>query len=96
MRKQNKFILWPVYFDSTKTRLQGRRVPKNLAVPSPSLTEIREASDRIGLNCEVKANATHPSTSWIQTGLLLVSKNESKTKTLRKIGKTLTDIRKDK
>jgi Ca2+-transporting ATPase len=32
MRKQTKAIIWPAYFDQGKTRMKGRRVPKNIAV----------------------------------------------------------------
>jgi signal recognition particle subunit SRP19 len=93
MRKQNKIVLWPVYFDSTKTRLEGRRVPKSLATPSPKLEEIRKAVERMGLRPEIVPDAAHPSTPWQKTGLLLVSKKGSKVKTIRRIAKELLDIR---
>jgi len=37
MQKQEKIIIWPAYFDSTKTRKDGRRIPKSLALPSPKI-----------------------------------------------------------
>jgi len=93
MRKQDKIIVWPAYFDSTKTRGDGRRVPKNLAVPSPKVLEIKEAVEKLALSYEVVLDAGYPKTPWLKTGMLLVTKKESKEKVIRKIGKQLLKIR---
>jgi len=93
MRKQNKFVLWPVYFDSNKTRREGRKVPKNLAVPLPKLEEIQIAVKRMGLQPEIVPDAVHPGSPWQKIGLLIIPKRDSKVKTLRKIAKELSDIR---
>jgi len=93
MRKQNKIVLWPVYFDSTKTRLEGRRVPKSLATPSPGLEEIGKAVERLGLRPEIVPDAVYPSVPWQKTGLLVIPKKGSKVKTLREIAKELLGIR---
>ena len=93
MRKQNKIVLWPVYFDSNKTRMEGRRVPKKLAIQSPKLEEIQRAVKRMGLQHEITHEAIHPSSPWKKTGLLTVPKKDSKVKTLRKIAKELRNVR---
>jgi len=93
MRKQNKIVLWPVYFDANKTRTQGRRVPKKIAIPSPNLDEIQKAAKRMGLQPKTVPDATHPSSPRQKTGLLTISKKDPKVETLRKIGKELLDIR---
>jgi signal recognition particle subunit SRP19 len=93
MRKQDKIIIWPVYFDSTKTRDDGRRVPKSLGVSSPKVLEIKEALEKLGLSHEVVLDAGYPKTPWRKTGMLLVTKKESKEKVIRKIGKQLLKIR---
>ncbi|MEM3608719.1 MAG: signal recognition particle subunit SRP19/SEC65 family protein [Candidatus Bathyarchaeia archaeon] len=93
MRKQEKIIMWPAYFDSAKTRGEGRRIPKSLAVPSPKITEIRDAAEKLGLECEVVLDVGYPKTPWLKTGMLLVRKSESKDKTIKKIAKTLQIIR---
>ncbi|MEM3725247.1 MAG: signal recognition particle subunit SRP19/SEC65 family protein [Candidatus Bathyarchaeia archaeon] len=93
MRKQEKIIMWPAYFDSAKTRGEGRRIPKSLAVPSPKITEIRDAAEKLGLECEVVLDVGYPKTPWLKTGMLLVRKSESKDKTIKKIAKTLKIIR---
>ena len=93
MRKQNKIFLWSIYFDSTKSRTDGRRVPKKLAVSAPKLEEIQRAAKRLGLQPEVVSDAAHPSSPWLKTGLLVVPKTESKEKTLKKIGEELSKLR---
>mgnify|MGYP006269989351 CR=1 FL=1 len=93
MRKQDRIIIWPAYFDSTKTRRGGRRVEKSLAVASPRITEIREAAERLGLNHELVEDAGYSKTPWVKTGMLLVKKNESKNKMIIRIAGQLFKIR---
>jgi len=93
MRKQDKVVLWPAYFDSTKTRVQGRRIPKGLAVTSPRLDEIQRASERCGLQTEVVPDVKHPQAQWQKTGLILVPKGASKTQIIRRVAKELANIR---
>jgi signal recognition particle subunit SRP19 len=93
MRKQNKIIIWPVYFDSNKTRTGGRKVPKNLAVSAPKIGELQRVAKRLDLQPEIVPDAAYPSSPWIKTGLLTVTKKESKDKTLNKIAKELSDLR---
>ncbi len=93
MRKQNKAIIWPTYFDQTKTRKEGRRVPKNLAVHSPKILEIQEAARKIGLEFEVVADKGYPKTPWTKTGMLLVEKRGSKEQIINRIAKQLLKTR---
>ena len=93
MRKQNKIFLWPVYFDANKTRADGRRVPKKLAVSAPKLEELQIAAKRLDLQPEVVSDAAHPSSPWQRTGLLVVPKKEPKSKTLKRIAEELSSLR---
>jgi len=93
VRKQDKAIIWPAYFDATKTRMQGRRVPKNLAVPSPKVSEMEEAAENLGLECELVAETGYPKTPWLKTGMILVKKRESKGQIVGKIAEQLLRIR---
>ena len=92
MRKQDRIIVWPAYFDSTKTRKEGRRVPKTLAVPSPRILEIKEAAEKIGLEYELVADVGYPKTPWLKTGMILVKKKESKDQIIKKIVRQLLKI----
>lgn len=93
MRKQEKIVLWPAYFDSAKTRGDGRKIPKNLAVPSPKISELKEAAEKLGLEHELFLDASYPKTPWLKTGMLLVAKKETKNNILKKLAKQLLKIR---
>ena len=93
MRKKNKIIVWSIYFDANKTRTEGRRVSKNLAVSTPKIGELQRATKRLGLQSEIISNAAHPSSPWQKVGLLVIPKTESKNETLKKIAKELFDLR---
>jgi len=93
MRKQEKTIIWPAYLDSTKTRKEGRRIPKNLSVPFPKISEIEEALEKLGLEYELVSEAGYPKTPWLKVGMILVKKNEPKDQTIQKIAKQLLKIR---
>jgi len=86
--------LWPVYFDSTKTRLEGRRVPKSLAVPTPKLEELLKAAEQSDLQPEMIADAGHPISPGQKTGLIMIPKRGSKTQILRKVAEKLCRGRK--
>ena len=48
---QSWICLYPVYFDSTKSVQQGRRVIKDIASPHPLAKDIAEVVKNIGINC---------------------------------------------
>jgi len=93
VRKQDKVILWPAYFDLTKTRGEGRKVPKTLAVPSPKISELKEAAEKLGLEHELVPDAGYPKTPWMKTGMLLIAKKEPKNQIIKKVAKQLQKIR---
>jgi len=93
VRQQDKIIIWPAYFDSTKTRNDGRRVSRNLAVPSPRITEVKEAAEKLGLTHELVADVGYAKTPWLKTGMILVKKKGSKGQMVLLIAKQLMKIR---
>jgi signal recognition particle subunit SRP19 len=93
MRKQEKYIIWPAYFDQNKTRSQGRKIPKNQAQPTPRLEEIQKAAQKLGLQPEIKPELAHPAQPWQKTGMLLISKKGPKLEILRKITKEIATQR---
>jgi signal recognition particle subunit SRP19 len=93
MRKQEKAIIWPAYFDQTKTRKKGRRVPKNLAVPSPKIGELQEAAVKLALGPELVAEAGYSKTPWSKTGMLMVEKKAPKEQIIKKLARQLVKIR---
>ena len=59
--------LYPVYFDSSRTRAEGRRVGKELAVENPLAREIVDAAQLLGLNVGFEPGKTHPK-DWANPG----------------------------
>lgn len=92
MRARDKIILWPVYFDSSKTRSQGRRVPKKIAVPTPKLNDIQTAVEKLGLKCTIATELAYPRSPWGKTGHVSVSKGRSKNNLLNDIAESLRKI----
>jgi signal recognition particle subunit SRP19 len=93
LRQQERIIIWPAYFDSAKTRNDGRKVPKNLAVNSPNISELKEAADKLGLSNELVADVGYPKTPWLKTGLILVKKKGSKGQVIALLAKQLLEMR---
>jgi signal recognition particle subunit SRP19 len=94
MRKlENQAIIWPAYFDIGKSRAEGRRVPKNQAIISPKIAEIKEAADNLNLQNEINLEARFPKNHWAKTGMLLVEKREAKEAIIRKLANQLLKIR---
>lgn len=90
MRQQDKVIIWPAYFDSAKTRREGRRIAKNLTISVPRASEIREAADKLHLVCELVADKGYAKTPWLKAGMVLVKKNkETKEGVIQKIARQL-------
>lgn len=93
MRKQDKAIIWPAYFDANKTRKEGRRVSKTVAVQSPKIVEIQEAAEKLGLKPQAILDKGYPKTPWLKVGMLLVEKKDSKEHLITKLAKQLQKMR---
>ncbi|KAI1388487.1 signal recognition particle, SRP19 subunit [Hypoxylon trugodes] len=75
-------MLYPVYFDSTRSRAEGRRVPKSLAVTNPLAREIASACASLRLSPVFEAHRIHPK-DWANPGRVRVklpSKSSSSSK----------------
>ncbi len=93
VRKQDKVIIWPVYFDQTKTRKNGRRVTKSLGVQHPKIAEVAMAVEKLGLKHELASEAGYSKTPWVKTGIILVEKKGSKEQVIRNIANQILKIR---
>jgi signal recognition particle subunit SRP19 len=88
-KDESKYVLYPLYFDSTISRLNGRKVPKKNAVEKPTSENIAKAVKSLGLNPLLEKNKAHPSTHWKKEGRVIVDKKGSKTKLLMQISTRL-------
>ena len=93
MRKQDKALIWPAYFDSNRTRKMGRRVSKNLAVKSPKIQELIDVVSKLGFQCELIPEVSYPKKPWVKTGLLLIENKYPKEQLINKIAKQFVKIR---
>ena len=59
--------LYPLYFDASRTRAEGRRVGKELAVENPLAREIVDAVQLLGLNVVFEPGKMHPK-DWANPG----------------------------
>ena len=93
MQKKDVVILWPIYFDSTKTRSEGRRVPKKSAIPAPKLEEIEKAVKLLDFQPKIVSDASHPRFSWQKTGVVILPKKNSKNQLMKNITKKIQESR---
>ncbi|KAI1780664.1 signal recognition particle, SRP19 subunit [Hypoxylon cercidicola] len=69
-------MLYPVYFDTTRTRAEGRRVSKSLAVANPLAREIAAACATLRLSPVFEAHRVHPK-DWANPGRVRVKLSSS-------------------
>jgi len=89
LRKRDLVVVWPAYFDSTKTCSSGRRTPKRMSVPSPSIKEILAAAKRLGLECREASEKRYPRFPRDRTGSVLITRIKPKSQILKDIAKEL-------
>lgn len=64
-------VLYPVYFDASRSRAEGRRVSKSQAVPNPLAVEIAAACQKLRLNPVLEPTKLHPK-DWGNPGRVRV------------------------
>lgn len=89
MRGRGKLRIWPVYFDSSYSRGEGRRVPRSKAVKDTNAEEIEKAARRLGLNPILEPAARYSKQPWRPVGVVLVDKKGSKTRIIKEIAEEL-------
>lgn len=68
-------IFWPAYFEKNYTRLQGRKIPSNLAASDITIDVLKEAAESSGFEYEIDRDKRYPRT-WIEKRGYLVVANE--------------------
>jgi signal recognition particle subunit SRP19 len=91
--RTDHIILWPSYFDSTKTRADGRRVPKAKAVQNPTAAELLEAVKSLGLKATILEEKAYPRNWWEWGGCVSVEKSLAKTALIGRTAPKLKQIR---
>lgn len=90
--KNKRIVVWPFYFDVNKSRSEGRKVPRNLAVKEPTLEKIVKAARKAGYKVKVEEGAKHPAHWYNKKGRIFVFSSEKKTVIIRKIAEMLKKL----
>lgn len=102
--RKDELWVWTGYFNSRLSRSEGRRVPKEAAIPDPTLEAVAWAARAAGITrMRRKTDTSHPSRPYTQEGRLEIStkdalsstKAESKEGVLQTIGLLLRSQMKD-
>jgi signal recognition particle subunit SRP19 len=75
-RSRTWAVVYPIYFDASRSRLQGRRVPSERAVKNPLAKALADAVRGMGLNSVFEPGKTHPK-DWANPGRVRVDIRES-------------------
>jgi len=90
---KNRFIVWPVYLDASKTESDGRHLPKKIALNSPLVQEIFDAAKALKLNPELRSDAHYPKNWWEKSGYVILDRVGSKNETLRTLAGKIVALR---
>ncbi len=97
LRQSGKMVVWPAALDSTKSRSQGRRIPKSQAIQAPRVDELDLAAKRLSFNPEVSASSAPPSRWWEKTGYVAIKRGDrARSKTLKELAAEIQKIRQAK
>jgi signal recognition particle subunit SRP19 len=97
MPDKDMLVVWPIYFDSTRSRSEGRMVSVHEGVREPTLDDVIAAAIKAGLKPEIEREKRHPKTWHDSAGRILIHKNGPKSAALKRIARSLaTKGKKDK
>ena len=86
---KNYIVIYPIYFDQTKSLNKGRRVPSNLAVKEPSAIHIYETCAKLGLTCYLEKHKRNPRDQLVFGRVRVEKTGLKKTALLGKIASSL-------
>ncbi|MCS7368596.1 MAG: signal recognition particle subunit SRP19/SEC65 family protein [archaeon GBS-70-058] len=94
--KRKRNIIWPAYIDATLTRRYGRRIPKNIAVPNPTIEEMEEAAKELKMKYIVEKGKKYPKTWFKSEGRIIIEEIGRKVDIIKKLALTISKIRNEK
>lgn len=90
-----KMVIWLSNVDSSKSRIEGRKIAKGLAIKEPTLKEMKAAAEHLDLEPEVGEDQ-YPKDQGKEKGTpgrILVKKKHPKTRTLKLLCDEIRRIR---
>ncbi|MBY8982470.1 MAG: signal recognition particle protein Srp19 [Candidatus Lokiarchaeota archaeon] len=91
MRSRKPFLIfWPQYFDTKRSRAEGRRLPKKLAIEKVNLDEIATVAKKLDYQTEIERVLKYPRTWWDEAGRILINTNgKKKSKVIKEIARQI-------
>lgn len=93
-------IIWLANIDASRSRSDGRKMPKGLALSSPDLKELSKAAHNLGLTSQREPGKLYPKDRACGNdpldGRLVIAKRHTKQKTLRILADEVRRIRKER
>jgi signal recognition particle subunit SRP19 len=72
-------VIWPAFLDADRTRNEGRRVARDVAVSDPDVDEIAKAVQQVGYDAVIEREKTYPR-EYEARGRVLVKDADDATK----------------
>ena len=95
MRSRTPYhVYWPQYFDIKRSRSDGRRLSKNLAIDKVSADIIAKAARQLGYKAELESNYKYPKSWFDEPGRVLIdTKGKKKSKVLIEVAKEIKKLK---
>jgi len=94
LRYKDVYIIWTVYFNSKLSKREGRRVSLNEAIPNPTLEEVINACNRLGLEITGYERKRYPRIWWMENAYVVVKKGDiKKSEIVKLIAKEIRRLR---
>lgn len=93
LKLHGKMVVWPANLDSTKTRQQGRKIMKGMAVQTPRLEEIHDAATKLSIEAEIVPAKSKPRIWWDKGGYAIFPKKGAKAELLRSLASEIRKAR---
>jgi signal recognition particle subunit SRP19 len=92
LKEYERFVVWLDYIDSERKRTEGRRIPLNSCIRTPTLDELVQACKRLNLDAQPQ-KAFYPKASRRQSGYVSIKKTGRKQQVIMAIARELSRIR---
>jgi len=82
-------VIYPQYLDSRRSRQEGRRVPRPVAVPAPKESEFKSAAEDLKFRFEIQPGKSYPKTGRAGSFRMLVFTAEAKSRVIGKLSRRI-------
>ena len=91
--KDDTYTIWPAYIDVSKTRHQGRKISRKIAIENPTVREIYLVAQAFKYEPILNSSAHYSRAWWEDPGNVKIIKKDKKSKALQKIALGIKKLR---